>query len=359
MSVEASERAETCADPPLTARSSAALGLSLCALSALFYTAANICMRQLSALGTDPTWAACNKETVTVLLLGPWLLYEALRGRKVVPPRRELVIIVLVGLTLQIVGNQSVYWALGVVGLSVTIPVIFAAVLTAGSLLGWVVLGERVPRRSWLAIGVVMVAIVTLSLGAEQVGGKSQPAEQSVKGSGPSFRPALEPERGDSWPKNGPDPDVWLIALAVLGAAAGGTTYAMLTVTIRTVVTGTTRCTSLMFLITLMGTLSLGPLSLYRLGWNGLLATTTEEIVLMLAAGLMNFAGFIAITRGLQLTSVLNAAVLNASQIAMAAVAGLFLFHEPFTTLLVLGVALTIGGILLVDHSPSATAEPL
>ena len=335
MSLDVSERAETCAVPPRPARSSAALGLLLCALSALFYTAANICMRRLSALGTDFTWATFNKETVTVVLLGPWLLVEALRGRKILPPRRALVAIVLVGLTLQLVGNQAVQWALGIVGLSVTIPVIFAVVLVAGSLMGWAVLGERVPRRSWIAIGIVIVAIVTLTIGAEQV------------------------RDGPNAQQTAHDQSVWLVALAVLGGAAGGTTYSMLTVTIRTTVTGATRCTSLMFLITLMGTLSLGPLSLFRLGPETLLATTAEQFALMMLAGVMNFAGFISITRGLQMTPIVSANVLSASQVAMAAVAGMFLFHEPFTSALMLGVSLTIVGIMLVDHAPSTTAEPV
>jgi drug/metabolite transporter (DMT)-like permease len=49
-------------------------GAACCLVSALAYTAADICLRQLSRLGSDPVWTVCNKELVTVLIVGPWLL---------------------------------------------------------------------------------------------------------------------------------------------------------------------------------------------------------------------------------------------------------------------------------------------
>jgi drug/metabolite transporter (DMT)-like permease len=302
----------------------ATVGIVLCALSALFYTVANICRRQLAALDADPTWVSCNQEAVTVILLGPWLAWQTLRGRKVMPPKHAFWAIVLVGLTLQVVGNQSVQWAMGVVGLSVTVPVIFAVMLISSALMGRVLLGEHPSPRSWAALGLVLLAIVLLTLGAERV--RDVPVGTPPATSG-------------------------RVALAVVAAAAGGMTFAMLTVTIRSTVTGVTPVTSLMFLITLMGPLSLGPISVARLGVDGLLATPPEQAGWMLIAGLANFCGFMSITRGLQLTPVVNANVLTASQIAMAALAGMILFREPFTPWLASGIALTISGILLINRA--------
>ena len=55
-------------------------------------------------------------------LVAPWLLYQAIRGRPTLPSGRTLAQILLVGLLIQVVGNVCVQWALGVVGLAVTIP---------------------------------------------------------------------------------------------------------------------------------------------------------------------------------------------------------------------------------------------
>jgi drug/metabolite transporter (DMT)-like permease len=65
----------------------------------------------------------------------------------------------------------------------------------------------------------------------------------------------------------------------------------------------------------------------------------------------------VAITQGLARTTVIHANVLNASQVAMAALAGIFLFAEPLTPWLTLGVVLTICGIILVKPASKSGAE--
>ena len=87
-------------------------------MSALAYTAANVCMRQLTALRCDPFWAVFSRELVTTLLVAPWLAYRAVRGRPTLPSGRTLRHILLVGVLIQVVGNVCVQWALGVVGLA-------------------------------------------------------------------------------------------------------------------------------------------------------------------------------------------------------------------------------------------------
>jgi drug/metabolite transporter, DME family len=76
----------------------------------------------------------------------------------------------------------------------------------------------------------------------------------------------------------------------------------------------------------------------------------------MYASGAFNLIGFLAITKGLQLTTVVHANVLNASQVALASLAGILWFEEPITAWLAGGVGLTIAGIALVDR-PLSDAE--
>lgn len=296
-------------------------GTVCCILSALGYTAANICMRRLAALNCDPAWATCNKELVTVVVIGPWLVVRWLRRRAALPRWPVLAVLILVGLATQLGGNLAVQWALGVVGLAVTIPVIFGVMLTASAAMGRVLLGERVSRRSTAAIGLLIVSLVFLGISAGTAG------KSISTGSGPM-----------------------LIAAAVGASCLAGAIYALLTITIRRTVTGSTSLTAIVFIITATGVISLGPMAFYRLGAEQLLSTPAEHAAWMLAAGAFNLVAFLAITKGLELTTIVHANMLNASQVAMAALAGLVLFHEPINQWLILGAAITILGIILIDR---------
>ena len=304
-------------------------GTACCAVSALGYTGANICMRQLAALHADETWVICNKELVTVVLVGPWLLYRAFCRLPILPPKRLLAILVLVGLTVQLGANLGVQWALGIVGLAVTIPAIFGVMLTASAVLGRVFLLEPVSQRSATAIGLLLASLVLLGLAAGVA------AERKDGSAGQS---ALD------------EPGLLLVILAVGAACLAGAVYAVLTTTIRHLVTQATPPSTVVFVTTLMGVLSMAPLSVYRLGTQSLLQTPPKQVAWMIAAGMLNLIAFLAITKGLQLVTVIHANVLNASQVAMAALAGMLLFREPLTAWLIAGVVATIVGIAMFDR---------
>ena len=76
-------------------------------MAAVCYTIGSICMRQVSALGCDPSWAVCVKESITVLVIGPCLIYRAVRGLRVFPPVKILFILILAGLVDQLLGNLA------------------------------------------------------------------------------------------------------------------------------------------------------------------------------------------------------------------------------------------------------------
>ena len=295
-------------------------GTVCCAVSALCYTASNICMRELSKT-VAPSWVGFNKELVTVVVIGPWLAYLAFRGRPVFPSRRALVSLIVIGFGVQLLGNLGLQWALGVVGLAVAITAVFGVMLTASAVMGRVLLKERVSPRSVTALGILLVGLVFLGIGSRAVG------------------EAISPDATPTY-----------IALGVGASCLAGAIYAVLMVTIRRAVTGTTRPTSIIFIITFIGVISLGPVSVCLEGIPALLATPVEQFRWMGAAGMFNLIGFLAITKGLELTTVVHANVLNASQVAMAAVAGIFWFSEHSSPWLILGVAATIAGIVLIDR---------
>ena len=153
--------------PPFPARpwrsSPAALGTACCILSAVCYTAANICLRRLTVLEADAIWVMCCKEAVAPLLVGPVLVVMALRGRRVLPPLRVLALLALVGLAVQLLGNVGMQWALGVIGLAVEIPIDFGVMLIASALLGGMVLREPLTLRTLAALGLLLASIVLLA----------------------------------------------------------------------------------------------------------------------------------------------------------------------------------------------------
>jgi drug/metabolite transporter (DMT)-like permease len=301
----------------------AAAGTLCCVVSVLGYGAANACMRQLAELGCDPIWAVFNKELVSVVVVGPWLLVQALRGLATLPGPRSLGLLLLVGLATEMGGNAGMQWGYGVAGLAVMIPANTAFILLSSAALGWLLLGERISRRSLVAMALLVASLVLLGAAARGI-------EQPLAAGGPAD-------------------GLTLVALAIAVACGAGVIYALLSITVRHCVTGTTRLGAVVLIITGSGVLSLGPLSVYRLG-AGLLSTPPEHFFWMFAAGLSNLVAFIALVRGLQLTTVVHVTMLNAGQVALAAACGIVLFHEPPNPWLLLGVALTIVGIFTISR---------
>jgi drug/metabolite transporter (DMT)-like permease len=80
---------------------------------------------------------------------------------------------------------------------------------------------------------------------------------------------------------------------------------------------------------------------------------------LTLLNGLLNTAAFLCLSKGLQRTTIVHANVVNASQIAMATVAGMLLFAEPLGSMLIAGVALTILGVVLIERPGAARRTEL
>ena len=101
--------------------------------------------------------------------------------------------------------------------------------------------------------------------------------------------------------------------------------------------------------------LTLGGTSLLRIGPHRLLATPPNVWLQMLGAGLATAAAFFAISGAYQLLSVVKVNLLNASQIAMSALAGVVLFGEPNTYWLQAGTVLTIVGLILSARRDAQT----
>lgn len=292
------------------------LGTAFCLSSAAGYTAANICLRQLAEIDADPAWVICLKETTAVVVLGPWLVWQVIRGARPSCPPRALLVLFMAAVAVQLIANLGVQWALGIIGLVITLPTVLGALLVGSALIGVTVYHEPLDRRSIIAVATVIASVVLLSIGA-------------------TGRIGVLANAGS----------LLLTSCAIAMAGIGGAVYAALGAALRYAARARIPVPVTVVLVTGTGTLSLGILCLIRLGPAEMLATDRTVLAWIIASGLCNVVAFSFITKGVQLTTLAHANVLNASQVALGALAGVVLFHEPYNGWLLGGVILTVIGI--------------
>jgi DME family drug/metabolite transporter len=300
---------------------------TLCGLlSAAVYTGANACLRAVNQL--DPVWVSAVKAVPTVGLMLPWMLIHYRRGLPILPHGRVLLAIAAAGLCGQLLGNISFQWALGQIGMALTVPLTLGGMIVCASILGRVFLGEPVSTRMTVAVGTLLVAMAVLSLGADDA------------------RRSLSPVASNPW----------ALLAGVAAAGGSGLAYSVLNVVIRWSVSRHASLPVTLFTVSIMGLTSLGALSFVRIGVDGMLATSPREWWIMLGAGICNAIAFVALTKSLQLTSVVYVNALNATQATMAAVAGVLIFQEAMSEALIAGVGLTIVGLLLMRKGGAGVA---
>ena len=316
------------------------LGTLFNLVSALGYSAANVCLRD-AAESCDPAWVSCVKAAPTALVA--WLLIgrRAALGLPALPSPRLMPALVLTALVMQIGGNISFQWALPILGLSLSVPLVFGTLILGGAVAGRMYLGEPIVPRTAMALVVLMAAIGVLSWGAEgarQVG-KPQAAETPVEGATAAASLGTE--------LNVPHYDSWTVALAVTITCFSGFCYAASSVVIRRVAAVVPLSATIMVMST-TGVVSLGAIALWRIGWSGIAATTPHDWTTMLLAGAFNAVAFFSLGIALERTPVTRTNLINASQVALSAVAGLVLFDEKPTVAIVAGIVLTMLGLSLL-----------
>ena len=190
--------------------------------------------------------------------------------------------------------------------------------IIGGAILGRVILDEPVGRPTMVAIATLVGAIVILSFPSTS----TLPTESSS-----SF----------SW------------SLGAICAAAAGAAYALFGVVMRQTLHGGVSASLTMFLSGAVGTVSQWAFALVRLGPESIVTTTTaDQWWVMSAAGVLNFFAFVAMSYALKALPVVAVNLINASQVAMAAVAGVWLFAEPVTASLLSGIVLTFIGLSIL-----------
>ena len=329
----AQKTAPSTSSSPAPSEHNAYFGMFLGMLAAVGYSCANLALRSV-AIAHDPAWAiwvTCIKAIPVCVVAWVIIAFNQYRGQDSLPPRRLLVSMIAAALLMQFGGNFMFQWALGLGGLVLVVPMLFATLIISGAICGRIFVGDNLSTRTLFSMGLLILAIVVLSFGASDATGRvSQDASMAAA-----------------------------IGACVI-AAISGTVYGANGVFIRHLrtVEELPLATSLVMFST-VGIITLGITSVFALGPERMLETTPRQWSMFSIAGWCNAGAFFALGAALRRASVNQVNLINASQNAMCAIGGVMFFSEPATDSLLIGCVLTIVGILLIDNkkkSPSADA---
>ncbi|MCM2369055.1 DMT family transporter [Aporhodopirellula aestuarii] len=292
-------------------------------LSAVFYTLANISLRQ--SVSADPLLVTAVKALPTVVCLTPFLVTLKLRGIPITTSRHLVPRFIWICLIGQVGGNASFQVALGMIGLAAAVPITLGALLIGSAIVGRILLGESVLRRTAIAMAILMVAVVMLSQSGHP-----------------------DPEAAGVVVTDNADELAYQRWIGAGFAIFSGLCFAVFSSTMRFNLQKGMQAATAMWISGGVGFTAMFALVAFRGGLADLAQMPASLWWSMIAAGVFNFIAFIAITTAMKVLPIVAVHLLNASQVAMAAMAGVVLFAEPVTTTLVIGIVLTMLGLLVL-----------
>ncbi len=310
-------------------------GVALGLTAAIAYSVTNLALRKLAG-GTGgmawDTWISGTKALPTALIASILLVLAVREGKAVFPSRRVICALILSALLMQFGGNLGFQISLRLIGLAISVPIVFASIIVSGALVGRTALGDAVSVRTAISMGLMVVSIGFLSAAAHR-------AESTEAG-------AMAQQAAESMISSsviGP------VGLGVIVALLSGLSYGLCGVVIRRVVRGQVPVATTLFVFSLTGLLTLCPISGWQLGASGLKAISSMDWFYMLLAGTFNAIGFFAITYAYRLMNISRANVVNASQNAMCAAGAWLIFQEDLSGWALIGIGLTIIGLIILD----------
>jgi len=301
-------------------------GLLLGLTSAVAYSAANLALRGLSGRHDDlgwSIWVSAMKALPTVLLAAAMLLRRWHRNEAWYPTRRPIPILIAAGLLMQFGGNLGFLIALGHIGLAITVPLVFAFIIFTGAGLGRIILGDQVSPKTVVSMIIMTAAVTALAYAAKLAAGTSVSTE--------AIRHQI------AW-------------LGILMAVISGTSYGINGVVIRRIARDSLPIESMLIIYSLTGLICFGIIGPSMMGLERMQNIRTDEWQMMVLAGVFNAIAFYCITHSLKLLNISQVNVINASQNAMCAVAAVMIFHEPVSTPLIVGIGLSILGLVTLDR---------
>ena len=140
------------------------------------------------------------------------------------------------------------------------------------------------------------------------------------------------------------------VSAGVVLSVLSGLCYGVTGVFIRKAVRSQMPVEATLFLFSAVGFLVLCPLSLLLMPIRSIADTSPMEWMTIVVAGVFNALGFFAITHAMRQMTISRANVINASQNAMCAIGAVLVFGESLAIPGLIGIGLTIAGLLVLDR---------
>jgi drug/metabolite transporter (DMT)-like permease len=321
-------RTETVGD---ASRRKAVAGVMFAASSAVAYTLTNILLRDVAGR-SDLGWAAWLTFLKAVpSAVAAWgLIYWGWRkGKRSLGGPRAIGYLVLAGLLMQVGGNLLFQYALSLGGLALTVSLCFAGLIIAGAAGGRLLLNEAVPLRTLTAMGLLIAAVFVLQGGAE--------AATSVMHR---------------------DSSRWAAFQAVFWACVSGACFGLGGVAIRYSMTGTGTLAGTVAPIASTGIVVPPLIAVAMLGVDGVAAIDPRVHASTLLAGTFNAIGFFAVSAAMARIPLTRVNLINSSQAALCAIAGVAWFDEPRTGWVIGGTLLTMASFVILGTGRGRVEEP-
>ncbi|MCH2211660.1 MAG: EamA family transporter [Fuerstiella sp.] len=312
-------------------------GFVLGSIAAVGYSLVNLGLRYLSdSAGSDGSgwewWVTAMKTMPMGIVAWALVLRRCVMGLDAFPPLRMLPALTGAALLMQFGGNLSFQTALGYLGLGITVPLVFACIICTGASLGRLLLGDPITIEIVKAMSVMLVAIVLLSIGTtfgqSDIAGPSRVSHQNSAG----------------------------ILTGISAAVLSGCSYGAVGVLIRRFVRSELAVESILIVFSTVGGVLLATGAVFLSGWHVIQQATVCEWPILLAAGSANAIAFFAIAHALRVIDVNRLNVINASQNAVCAIGAVALFDEHLSLPAIIGIILTIVGLLALGRQPDTPA---
>jgi drug/metabolite transporter (DMT)-like permease len=289
------------------------------------YSVANLALRGMSKPGAGAgwdMWVAGNKALPTFLIAVVLIGIRKIQKKTTFAEWGFVWPIIIAALFNQLGGNFAFQMSLKSIGLAISVPICISSIICSGAIVGRFVLNDRVTIRTAISMGLMIASIVFLSIGA---GSRSAATnrESNITHS---------------------------VTAGVLLSVFSGLCYGITGVYIRKSVRSQMPVCATLFIFSAAGFLLLCPISLTILPWSDITAMTRNEWITMSIAGWFNAIAFYAITHAMKHLTISRANVINASQNAFCAIGAVVFFHEELTSIALIGIAMTIIGLLSLDR---------
>lgn len=305
-------------------------GLFYGAIAALFYTVSALCVRQLVAMDSPYALPLFIRESVAALVALPIVIVGLIRHTIPTNQWRFWGLLFVVSCLMQILGNITYIWLFDMAGIAIALSCVWTGGLFSAQTFDLVCLKERFNVRTFIGLSIILAAICCIGVGL-----------------------GLSAHTLSSLSKYG----AGAIALVILGGLLVGIMNSSTMASVRVANKNNVPFWVPILLVPGSGTIVLGALSLMEHGSGILTALTYEQFGVAFLAGIANLIAFVALVKGLRTTSLAYMNLLNASQVALGALAGIFWFMEPCNSFIIAGIVLTIIAILTAKQKDDSESN--